>query len=167
MTIDMPSKQQSLILGGLVAGLLSTSYLGYINLLCCAGVIGGAMVAVWHYTSTNELTLSGGEGAKLGVMAAFIGWGVAFLLNFILMSAGLRHDLAVTEFFLNSMGDSMPPEQVAEMEEQINTPFGLGWYLKTAIASVNGAVGLVLTAVFGAIGGAIGAAAFKNGPDEE
>ncbi len=163
----MPSKQQSIILGGLVAGLLSTSYLGFINFLCCAGILAGAMVAVWHYTSTNDLTLSGGQGATLGLQAAFLGWAVAFILNFVLMSAGLRHDLAITEFFLNTMGDQMPPEQVDLMEEQINTPFTMGWYLKNGLLSVNGAVGIGLTALFGAIGGAIGASAFKNGPEDE
>lgn len=163
----MPSKQQSIILGGLVAGLLSTSYLGFINVLCCAGVLAGAMVAVWHYTSTNELTLSGGQGATLGLQAALLGWVVAFVLNFVLMSAGLRHDLAIAEFFLNNMGDSMPPESVEEMERQIDTPFTLGWYLKTTLMSVNGAIGIGLSALFGAIGGAIGASAFKNGPEED
>ncbi|MFT4604766.1 MAG: hypothetical protein ACI9W4_001502 [Rhodothermales bacterium] len=167
MTQVMPSKQQSIILGGLVAGLLSTSYLGFINFLCCAGILAGGMVAVWHYASTNELTLSGRQGATLGVQAALLGWGVAVVLNFVLMSAGLRHDLAIAEFFLNNMGDSMPPDQLDMMEEQINTPFSLGWYLKTAILSGSGAFGLALSAGFGAIGGAIGASAFKNGPEED
>jgi hypothetical protein len=163
----MPSKQQSIILGGLVVGLLSTSYLSFVNMLCCAGVIGGAMVAVWHYASTNELTLSGGQGATLGIQAAFVGWGIAVLLNFVLMAAGLRHDLAITEFFLNNMGDQLPPEQIDMMEEQLATPFNLSWYLKNAILSGSGLASIAFSAIFGAIGGAIGASAFKNGPEDD
>ena len=163
----MPSKQQSLILGGLVTGLLSTSYLGFINILCCAGVLAGALVAVWHYTSTNELTLSGGQGAGMGVQAALIGWAVAFVLNFILMSVGLRHDLAVAQWMMQNMGDSLQGPQLDAIEEQLNTPFGLGYYIKTTVASLNGAIGIALTALFGAIGGAIGAAVFKKGPAED
>ena len=58
----MPDKQQSIILGGIVAGILSTSYLGFLNLLCCMGIIIGALVAVWHYTDTHELTIPSGTG---------------------------------------------------------------------------------------------------------
>ncbi|MBO6575523.1 MAG: DUF4199 family protein [Rhodothermales bacterium] len=163
----MPSKQQSIILGGAIVGLLSTSYLGFINILCCAGVLTGAVVAVWHYTSTHELTLSGGQGAGIGVQAALVGWLIAFVLNFVLMSAGVRHDLMMAEWSLANFGDQMQPEQLDQIEEQINTPFGVGSYLKMTLASVNGVIGIVLTALFGAIGGAIGAAAFKKGPEEE
>jgi hypothetical protein len=162
----MPSKQQSIILGGLVVGLLSTSYLSFVNILCCAGVLTGAIVAVWHYTSTNELTLSGGQGALTGVQAALVGFAIAFVLNFILMSFGLRHDLAVAEWSLNTFGEQMQEAQLAQLEEQLNTPFSLGFYVKTTLLSMNGAIGLAVSAAFGAIGGAIGAAVFKKGPEE-
>lgn len=150
-----------------MVGLLSTSYLSFINILCCAGVLTGAMVAVWHYTSTNELTLSGSQGASLGVQAALAGFAIAFVLNFVLMSLGIRHDLAVAEWSLNTFGDNMQDAQLEQLEEQLNTPFSLGFYLKTTILSMNGAIGIAATAAFGAIGGAIGAAAFKNGPEED
>ena len=44
----MPDTKQSILMGALVTGILSTSYLSLINLLCCLGVIAGALVAVWH-----------------------------------------------------------------------------------------------------------------------
>ncbi len=156
----MPSKRQSIILGGLVAGLLSTSYLGLINILCCAGVIIGALVAVWHYTDSNELTISAGQGAVLGLLTALVGSVISLVLNYIVISFGVRSDQAMLEFFINRFGDSMPPESYDQLIEQLETPITLATYLKSALWGILG------SAVFGTIGGAIGAVIFKKGSDE-
>ena len=155
----MPSKNQSIILGGLVIGLLSTSYLGLINMLCCAGVIIGAVISVWHYTDTNELTMAPGQGAVLGIMAGLVGFVVATILNFILIKMGIRADLAISEIVLERFGDSMPPEQYDEMVAKMNQPVTIASYLKDSW------YGIIANVVFGAIGGAIGAAVFKKGGD--
>jgi uncharacterized protein YybS (DUF2232 family) len=157
----MPSKQQSIVLGGVLIGILSTSYLGLINMLCCAGVIIGALVAVWHYTSQNELTISGGQGAAMGVMAALLGWAIAFVLNFVLIKAGIRSDQAISQFILDKVGSNMPPEQYDQMLQQMEQEVTFGKYF------LNSLIGLGLSAVFGAIGGAIGAAVFKKAPPED
>lgn len=156
----MPDSKQSIIMGALVVGILSTSYLSYINILCCLGVIAGALVAVWHYTDTNELTIPTGKGASLGAMAAIAGTAIAVILNLILIQVGIRHDLAMVEFFVNSMGDSMPPEQLEEMEAQLEAPFEMGPYF------LNSLIGFAIAAAFGAIGGSIGAKVFKKGGDD-
>ena len=155
----MSPKGQSIFIGGIVVAVLSTSYLGLINLLCCAGVIIGAMAAVWHYTSENELTIPAGEGAVMGLSAAALGVVLATIINFILIKMGIRHDLMISEFILGQFGGSMPPEQVEAMEEQMTQPVTIGAYL------VNGLIGIVVSVIFGAIGGAIGAAVFKKGTD--
>ena len=149
------------MIGGIVVGVLSTSYLGYINLLCCAGVIVGSMAAVWHYTSENELTVPPGEGAVIGLSAALVGIVLSTILTFALMKMGIRHDQAVTEFIIDRFGASMPPEQLDTMKEQMNQPITIGSYL------INGLFGIVISVVFGAIGGAIGASVFKKGRDPE
>lgn len=160
----MQSKQQSLLLGGAVAGLLSTSYLGFINLICCLGVIAGALTAVWHYTDTYEKTIPAGEGAGMGAVAGVIGAVVSTVLNLILMSLGIRHDLATSEFFLNKFGDQMPPEQYDQMIAQIETPFTLaGWLGENFVGLL---IGFAVSAAFGAIGGTIGAKMFKKGGEE-
>ncbi|MDA0875553.1 MAG: DUF4199 family protein, partial [Bacteroidetes bacterium] len=155
----MPDTKQSLILGALVSGILSTSYLSLINVLCCMGVIAGALVAVWHYTETNELTISTGKGAGMGAMAAIGGAIIAMVLNLVLIQMGIRHDLAMVEFMMNRLGDSMPPEQLESMEAQLEAPFEIGPYL------LNGVLGTGISAIFGAIGGSIGAKVFKKGGD--
>jgi len=156
----MPSKQQSIILGGLIAGLLSTSYLGLINMLCCAGIIIGALVSVWHYTDTNELTIKAGQGAVIGLLAALVGWAVSLVLNYILIKAGIRSDLVLSQFMLDRFGDSMGEEGVERIVEQMNTEITLGKYMLSALW------GVLLSAIFGAIGGSIGAVLFKKGGDE-
>ena len=156
----MPDHKQSIILGGLVAGVLSTSYLSFINFICCLGIIIGALVAVWHYTDTYEITIPTGKGATLGALAGIIAVLVSSVLNIILIKVGINHETAVTEFMLNSFGDSMPPEQVEAMEAQMEATKTVGQY---ALGIV---IGLAVSSAFGAIGGAIGAKMFKKGGDE-
>lgn len=153
----MPPKGPSVLLGAAIVAVLSTSYLGFINCFCCAGVILGSMAAVWHYTSTHELTIPAGQGALIGLSAAALGMLIATLLNFVLIKAGIRSDLAIVEFMIESFGENMPPEQIEALEEQLDAEVTLGSYLS------NGIVGIVIGIIFGAIGGAIGASVFKKG----
>ena len=157
----MPDKQQSIILGGLVVAVLSTSYLSLINMICCLGVILGAVIAVWHYTETNSITISTGDGAKIGALAAAFGFIVATVVNYVLIAfLDIRHDQAVGRMMLDMFKDSMPPEQYDEQLEVLNAPVTIGTVLMSAVW------GLVLYPIFGAIGGLIGAKVFKKGGEE-
>lgn len=155
----MPSQKQSIILGVAVATILSTSYLSFINFLCCAGMIAAGMVTVWHYTSTHNLTIPAGRGAVMGLIAAGIGSFLAIFLNFALIKLGIRADLAISQFVIDTFGENMPPEALDDMREQMDKPVTFAGYF------VNGLIGLVVSAIFGAIGGAIGASVFKKGRD--
>lgn len=156
----MPDTKQSIILGALVTGVLSTSYLGLINFLCCMGVLVGALVAVWHYTETNELTIPTGKGASMGAMAALGGLLMATVLNLILISVGINHELVLQEYMLNNFYDSLPPEQIEAIEAEMEAG-------KTLVQHFLGLlIGGATFSVFGAIGGSIGAKVFKKGGDE-
>jgi len=147
-------------MGALVTGILSTSYLGFINFVCCLGVIAGALVAVWHYTDTNEITIASGKGATLGVSAALGGLVIATVLNLILVSVGINHETAMQEWMINNMGDSLPPEQLEQMERDMEAGQSIGQRM------MGLGIGAVVYTIFGAIGGAIGAKMFKKGGDE-
>lgn len=153
----MPSKLNSLLLGGLIVAVLSTSYLAFINLACCAGVILGAMAGVWHYTNENELTIPPGSGAGMGVLIALIGGVVAFGLNYVVGLAGLPDNQEIGQQIQQMFmpGGEITDEQ-REAMEAMNTP---------AMQAVNMGIGLVVSAIFGAIGGAIGASVFKKGEE--
>ena len=157
----MSPKGQSILLGAGVVAVLSTSYLGFVNCLCCAGVIGGAMVAVWHYTTNNNLTIPAGEGAVIGLLAAVVGGIIAVILNLMLTGIGLGADEAIREFALEYLRDAVPPDQLDELEEQMEAGQTAGAIL------INGVCSVVIFAIFGAIGGVIGASVFKKGPTTE
>jgi hypothetical protein len=157
----MPDKQQSVFLGSIVVALLSTSYIGYINFICCIGVIIGAVVAVWHYTDTHRLTIPAGRGAVLGLQAGLIGAVIALVLNYVLIQIGIRHDHLLVDFIINNMGDSLPPEQIDSMMDQRDEPVRLMPYM------LQGTLGVLLSGAFGALGGSIGAALFKKGTPEQ
>ena len=154
----MPDSKQSIILGAVVAALLSTSYLGFINCLCCAGMIIAGLLTVWHYTSNNSLTVPPGKGAVMGMTAVAIGSFIAIFLNFILIQMGIRADVAIMRAIVEIVGDNIPPDQLDQMQEQIETPATFGKHF------LNGLIGVVVSAIFGAVGGAIGASVFKKGP---
>lgn len=149
----MPSKTQSIVIGGLVVGILSTSYLGFINFLCCAGVIVGAAVGAWNYGKTYEMAVPTKDGLLIGIASALLGTLLAAILNYVLALAGIRGDLLISQMVIDAFGDNMPPEQLREMEEQMNRPVSLGLFFNLQLL-----IGLLITSIFGAIGGAIGGA---------
>ena len=156
----MPSKTQSILIGALTAGILSTSYLGFINVVCCLGVILGALAAVWHYTSTHKLTLRAGSGAGLGALAAVGGALIAAVLNFLLAQIGLDASGALNDLIINQFGAQMDPAQIQEMRDQEANAGTIGALFQGLI------FGIPIYAIFGAIGGAIGASIFKKGEEE-
>jgi hypothetical protein len=152
----MPSRTQSILIGGLVAGILSTSVLGLINILCCAGVIIGAAVGVWHYTEENQLTIPSGQGALIGALCGVVGAIVAGILNQLIIAIGLDFATAMQESLMRSFGFSADQfEQMRQMQEAQGG--GLAMILLGSLFNA------VLFSIFGAVGGAIGASVFQKG----
>ncbi|NBB75233.1 MAG: DUF4199 family protein [Bacteroidetes bacterium] len=152
----MPNRTQSVLIGGLVVGLLSTSVLGLINLFCCAGVIIGAVVGVWHYTDDHQITIPSGQGALIGALCGVVGAVIAGVLNQILIVIGLDFAQAMQESMMQNFG--MSADQLEQMRQmQRGQQGGLLWIIGGTLFN------MVLFAVFGAIGGAIGASVFQKG----
>jgi len=152
----MPDKKQSIILGGLAAGLLSTSYLGLINQACCLGIIIGGIIGVWHYTSENEITIKGGTGAVIGVGASVIAWALSSVLTWALTLVGIGAE----RFTKSGVIENLENSQMTADQLDIIIPLIDDYFFVTY------AINLVVFAIFGAIGGAIGAKLFKKGGDE-
>jgi hypothetical protein len=150
----MTPKQQSILVGGLVTGVLSTSYLGLINFACCLGVILGAIVAVWHYTSEQGVTVEAGDGALMGAAAGAIGALVSTILTLaIIQPLGLGLDQVMMDVIRDMDLTAETRKQIEMQAEQGNTVSGVAFGVLS---------NLVLFSVFGAIGGAIGAAIFRK-----
>lgn len=160
----MSGKWTSIFIGALAATLAllvstalsdPTNPMGSIasGAICCLGVIGAGLVAVWHYTSTNQLTITGGEGAGMGAAAGAVAAILTGVLSYALIAAGILPD---PEVVMQEMLRNMPEDQRA-MAERFGG-FGTG--------PVGWLINAVIYAVIGAIGGAVGAALFKKGGTE-
>ncbi|MEF8815671.1 MAG: hypothetical protein V5A20_02000 [Salinibacter sp.] len=157
----MTPRQQSILVGAVVTGILSTSYLGLINTICCLGVIVGGLVTTQQYAAYSPGAIASGDGAVLGASAGAAGAVLSALFDVMLRPLGLDSQAVqqnIQEQFMRSMGEQgMSPEMMQQM--QGDAP---GLLSATGIALLL--LNVVVFAVFGAIGGALGTTLF--GGDE-
>jgi hypothetical protein len=154
----MSDKQRAVVVGAVVVGVLSTSYLQIINILCCLGVLIGGAVAAQQMSRIGGVET--GDGALLGAGAGALGAVFAQVFDLVLRPFELDSQ-SISRGFMESMtqtmrqsGEPVPPALEQMMQQQSDPSvttilFGL-------------AFSIVLFAVFGAIGGAIGAAIFGS-----
>jgi hypothetical protein len=159
----MTPRQQSILVGAVVSGILSTSYLGLINAFCCLGVIIGGMVAAQQYTGHARGRIQAGDGAVLGAGAGAGGAVLAALFDVVLRPFNLDSQ-AVQKTLQESMMQMMGEEGMNQMM-QMQQAQGEGPGLLSLMGLLMLALNVVLYAVFGAIGGALGTALFgeENG----
>ena len=151
----MSTKQQAILVGGVVTALLSTSYLGLINIFCCLGVILGGIVAVQQYTSLKDTSVETGDGAVLGAGAGAIGSLLATLLDRLLRPLSLDGQSLMMGLFESFMDPQQMEMVRQQMEASQQSQSALGMLMTLLF-------GLAIFAVFGAIGGAIGASIFQK-----
>lgn len=152
----MTPRQQSILVGAVVTGVLSTSYIGFINVLCCIGVIIGGLVTVQQFASRTGGPVGSGDGAVLGALAGAGGAVVQSVLDQALRPVNLD-SRSISQGMMDSMMQGMEGQQgMPQMMEQMQQGGGGGvmMFLFGLVFSV------VLYAIFGAIGGAIGSALF-------
>lgn len=146
----MTIRQQSILIGALVTGILSTSYLGFINTLCCLGVIIGGIVTVQQYVQRSGRAIEAGDGAVLGAIAGALGSIFGALFDRLLRPLGLDSQ---------SVWQGMM-EDMMEGQREMAQDFSQFQEGGTLMILFSIAIGLVLYAIFGAIGGALGTALF-------
>ncbi len=155
----MSDKTLSILIGGLafglVAVLLALPQVQILGCLICLTYAGAGMLAVWHYTNTQTLTITGGEGAGMGALSGLVAGAVASLLGWILRAIGV---MPSTDDIIRQMEDSGQFDQLdADTVDMI-----YGWIeFSTGIGGVL--IALIIALILGVIGGAIGAAVFKKG----
>lgn len=155
----MSIRQQSILIGALVTGVLSVSYLSLINAICCLGVIVGGLVAAQQYVSRSGTAIPAGDGAVLGALAGGGGAILGVLFDRALRPFGLDTQ-SIGQDMLEGMMDmdgqqGFSPEMMQQMQD--------GGSL--VLLLVNLVIQIIIFAIFGAIGGALGAALF--GEEEE
>ncbi|MCY3999774.1 MAG: hypothetical protein OXF06_10190 [Bacteroidetes bacterium] len=171
----MPSKIQSILIGGLLAAVIgvfiavasevsgasdpgnSSSALGIVfQLLGCMAAMTSGLIAVWHYTNENELTLTGGQGVGVGVLAGLVYAVGILILSYVLVGIGL---LPSPEESFERIRDSGAFDAPGAEQAESITRMMLTW----GIPIITTVIGVIM----GLIGGAIGAAVFKRGADDE
>jgi hypothetical protein len=156
----MTTRQRSILAGALITGILSTSYFNFINTMCCLGVMLGGAVTVQQFTSQSGTALEAGDGAVLGALTGAAGAVLAAIFEGVLRPVGLDSD-TISRDLMEEWSRSMEGEQMMspEMMEQLQTG-------ETSIMFIifGTAVTMVIYAVFGAIGGAVGTSLF--GPED-
>lgn len=151
----MSSKQTAILVGGLVSGVLSSSYLGLINFACCAGIIIGGIVSVWYVTDTERATIETGDGALLGAGAGIVGLIVSTVLTLAVTGPlGISFEQIVNDFTLSMDLPEATRQQMENQAEDGSTLLQMG---------IEFILGVVVSSIFGAIGGAMGASIFQKG----
>lgn len=131
------------IAGVLMAVLSTIPIINLVNCLLCAWLWLGGMFAVWYYKRENPGGVTTGQGALIGVVAGLIGAVIATVLSLIFNGAGMVEALEAQREVLGDAADQV----IALMAG------GLGAFLALIF-------NFVFYALFGAIGGLIGAALF-------
>ncbi|MCS7081726.1 MAG: hypothetical protein N2561_10040 [Bacteroidetes bacterium] len=120
--------------------------LSLLNLLCCAGVILGALVGPYLYTSQNQAPISARQAAAMGALAGALGGLWSLLAMLLLYELGI--DLAAEARRI-----------LRELEESGVWGFAGSLEVLTAgarILALSGLLNILWGALFGALGGLIG-----------
>jgi hypothetical protein len=162
----MEQKMLPALYGGLVIGLLSSiPFVNFGNCLCCAWVLLGGVLAVFFYTRDLKpgmpmLTIR--DGMVLGCVAGLIGGLIAGLIGTVLQLAfssfmnEYTYNMIIKIYSTMGILDKMPPEALEQIEEMRYSGVGTGQMVINMISF------LVVSGIFGLLGGLIGFKAFKS-----
>jgi len=157
---QQPSKLVPGLIGGATIGILST--LPIINLgncLCCMWVVfGGALAAyVYHKSLPRDMPITSADGALAGLLAGLFGaLFFTFLTYFFMAVIGFRPGGTIIDSILESRNDISP--ELEELLEELRQ----GGEVNPIFVLIQLISSLVIDAVFGTIGGIIGAAFLKK-----
>lgn len=157
--LDMPPRQHAILIGGLVIGILGVPYLDVVNCFCFFGVVLGGAVAVQQFVSRSEERLALEQGAVLGICAGVLGAAFGTLLALGLHAVGLESPSISGDLMMGRLDDRIDAmeyqsQEVRERHVNRSRP--------NAITLANVGIFMCVYALFGGIGGVIGAAVFVD-----
>ncbi len=137
-------------IAGVAMGILSSvPILSLANCLLCGWVWGGAIFAVWLYKrNENGVIVTTGQGVVIGLVAALIGAVISWLVGIVMGGA--------TMAAMGPLLDQFPDAESRQMFQQLMASGG--------VSIISLLFGLIINAIFGIIGGLIGAALIGNKP---
>jgi len=150
-----PAKTQPALLGGVTIGVLSA--LPVINFAncCCAWILFGGALAAYLMQQNHPEPIGIGDGAIVGLLAGLIGAFVWVIVSVPITMAMAPFQAAMTQDVLSSARD-LPPEMREFFERFSGSPtIGLGLLLGFFVM-------LVVSTLFGMVGGLFGALMFRK-----
>jgi hypothetical protein len=148
------ARLQPALLAGVFIGVLSAlPIINAGNCCCCLWILAGGALAVYLRQQNSPVPLEAAEGALMGLLAGLIGGVIAAILS---IPMHMLTGPFMEEWMRGIMAQNpdVPPE-VREMVER----FAAGSAMRVAGALIN----IVISTVFGMLGGLLGVAIFKKG----
>lgn len=165
-TISKPSKLiPALIGGGTMVAISVIPILNLVNCLCCAGIMGAAVLGVWFYKKScpEDMAFTVGDGAGIGALSGLVAAPVATvaqMLSLGIFSAESNMVLqeSFDEAFSQAETQAADPAAVEAVRELFMTLAG-----NPALFFIIGLlIALIIYVGFGALGGVIGGNIFKT-----
>ena len=156
--MDSGSRTQPILLGGLFIGILSAlPVINAGNCCCCLWVVAGGVLAVYLRQQSLQGAVSASEGALVGLLAGLVGGIVGALLSIpIQMMLGPMQQEWINRILAGNQ--DIPPDMRDMMERAIS-----GGAMRASMIVLN----VVVTTIFGMLGGLLGVAIFKkNAPPQ-
>ncbi|MFZ1730518.1 MAG: hypothetical protein WBQ23_15510 [Bacteroidota bacterium] len=165
-TTAKPSKLAAVFLGGgAMAAISLIPILNFINCACCAGIMGAAVLGVWHYKKSfpEDMDFGVGDGATIGALSGIVGAvlssvGQMITLGLFSAEATLKMQDEFEAAFSQAELQTTDPaaiESVRELLMQLAAnPFAVFFIILF--------VSLLIYVGFGALGGVIGGNIFKT-----
>lgn len=157
--LDSFSKRKSILIAAAVTAVLGL--VGYSYMLLCIHFVIGGFAAAGHFAKRYSISFSSIIGAKLGALSAFLGMLVAFVVFAIAFYTGFTEEdfEPLREQILQTLYEDGQPE-AAEYAENMTLE-----QVRPLILGAMVTIGSVVSLLLGALGGIIGAAMFKRGPE--
>ena len=146
------SKFMPAVWGGLLIGIINgVPGLGLINCLCCAGTIGGGLLAVYLYRKDldQSVAMQSGDGALLGLLAGVIGAVIGSALSSVFGVAAWD--------FLRNFSDYIDDPEIVDMLDRFHPGMLSGGLFFAQLM-----IALVINSIFGLIGGLLGVSLFGS-----
>jgi hypothetical protein len=139
------------LVGGAVAGVLAAIPL--VNCFCCLWIIGGAMLSAHLLAKNSPAALTAGDGAIIGIFTGII---AAVVHSFVSLPFEAMNQQFVRKFMdqFSQFLEDMPAGWDSWINRTAQGGMSLAWFMLGLVISA------VIYAIFGALGGIIGASLF-------
>lgn len=157
-----PSKLTPVIIAAAIMTFISLfPFLNFINLLCCAGVIGGGFAGAAYYA--KQLSNSGGmiqfkDGAMIGALSGLLAAMIIVVFTTLITIISAQNPIPEMQKILDSYGLPIPPEY-DKILQKISDEYDRNGFSIT-VTLVNLAAYLTTYPLFGGIGGIIASSVY-------